>query len=80
MFFPLARGGASELETFQERYMTCLKTYVDHQFPQQPCRFHDLLVRLPEVSVAMSNHYPLARVCLTLVHIYKSYMEILLNF
>ncbi|XP_052133583.1 hormone receptor 4-like [Frankliniella occidentalis] len=32
--------------------MTCLKTYVDNQFPQQPCRFHDLLVRLPEVQSA----------------------------
>ncbi|KAL1132017.1 hypothetical protein AAG570_011627, partial [Ranatra chinensis] len=47
-------GGTSELETIQERYMTCLRTYVEHSSPNQPNRFHDLLVRLPEVQSAAS--------------------------
>ncbi|KAL1455390.1 hypothetical protein WDU94_009488 [Cyamophila willieti] len=34
--------------------MTCLKTFVENTFPQQPNRFHDLLVRLPEVQSAAS--------------------------
>ncbi|XP_022194097.2 hormone receptor 4 [Nilaparvata lugens] len=48
------RGGSSELETIQERYMTCLKTYVEHTFPQQTNRFNELLLRLPEVQSAAS--------------------------
>lgn len=39
-----------ELEHLQERYMSCLRSFVEHSAPQQPNRFHDLLVRLPEVS------------------------------
>lgn len=39
-----------ELEQIQERYMSCLRSFVEHSAPQQPSRFHDLLVRLPEVS------------------------------
>lgn len=46
----LARGGTMELEHLQERYMSCLRSFVEHSAPQQPNRFHDLLVRLPEVS------------------------------
>ncbi|GFG32517.1 hypothetical protein Cfor_04341, partial [Coptotermes formosanus] len=42
------RGDSSELETIQERYMTCLRSFEEHHFPQQPTRFHELLVRLPE--------------------------------
>lgn len=49
-----SRGDASELEAMQERYMTCLRTYVEHSFPNQPNRFHDLLLRLPEVQSAAS--------------------------
>ncbi|EZA59806.1 Hormone receptor [Ooceraea biroi] len=45
-----ARGGTLELEQIQERYMSCLRSFVEHSAPQQPSRFHDLLVRLPEVS------------------------------
>ncbi|XP_073993834.1 nuclear hormone receptor 4 isoform X2 [Rhodnius prolixus] len=48
------RGATSELEAIQERYMTCLRTYVEHSSPNQPNRFHDLLVRLPEVQSAAS--------------------------
>lgn len=40
----------SELETIQERYTSCLKTYVEHTFPMQPNRLQDLLQRLPEVK------------------------------
>ncbi|XP_068085231.1 hormone receptor 4 [Anabrus simplex] len=47
-----ARGGSTDLETIQERYMTCLRSFVEHNYPQQPTRFHDLLVRLPEVQSA----------------------------
>lgn len=39
----------NELETIQERYTSCLKTYVEHTFPMQPNRLQDLLHRLPEV-------------------------------
>lgn len=46
------RGDSSELETIQERYMTCLRSFEEHHFPQQPTRFHELLVRLPEVQSA----------------------------
>ncbi|RLU19510.1 hypothetical protein DMN91_008067 [Ooceraea biroi] len=49
---PLARGGTLELEQIQERYMSCLRSFVEHSAPQQPSRFHDLLVRLPEVQSA----------------------------
>ncbi|XP_076675225.1 nuclear hormone receptor 4 isoform X3 [Andrena cerasifolii] len=47
-----ARGGTMELEQIQERYMSCLRSFVEHSAPQQPSRFHDLLVRLPEVQSA----------------------------
>ncbi|KYN05493.1 Hormone receptor 4 [Cyphomyrmex costatus] len=46
-----ARGSTLELEQIQERYMSCLRSFVEHSAPQQPGRFHDLLVRLPEVSL-----------------------------
>ncbi|XP_059479904.1 hormone receptor 4 isoform X2 [Neocloeon triangulifer] len=46
------RTGCGELEMIQERYMNCLKCYVEHSFPQQPGRFQELLVRLPEVQSA----------------------------
>lgn len=50
--FPPADNGSttSELETIQERYTSCLKTYVEHTFPMQPNRLQDLLHRLPEVK------------------------------
>ncbi|XP_048506500.1 hormone receptor 4 isoform X2 [Athalia rosae] len=47
-----AREGTLELEQIQERYMSCLRSFVEHSAPQQPGRFHDLLVRLPEVQSA----------------------------
>lgn len=30
-----------ELEQIQERYMSCLRSFVEHSAPQQPSRFHD---------------------------------------
>ncbi|XP_018371210.1 PREDICTED: hormone receptor 4 [Trachymyrmex cornetzi] len=47
-----SRGSTLELEQIQERYMSCLRSFVEHSAPQQPGRFHDLLVRLPEVQSA----------------------------
>lgn len=46
---PGGATGAAELENIQERYMTCLRAYTQHICPQQPSRFQELLVRLPEV-------------------------------
>ncbi|XP_054271439.1 hormone receptor 4 isoform X2 [Macrosteles quadrilineatus] len=54
MLNPATRGGANELETIQERYMNCLKTYVEYMAPSQPSRFHELLLCLPEVQTAAS--------------------------
>lgn len=47
----------SELETIQERYTSCLKTYVEHTFPMQPNRLQDLLHRLPEVMKTSFVHF-----------------------
>lgn len=50
-------GGATggELEAIQDRYMNCLRAYTQHMCPQQPNRYHELLVRLPEVSQLMND-------------------------
>ncbi|CAG9822422.1 unnamed protein product [Phaedon cochleariae] len=47
-------SGPSELEIIHERYMTCLRVYTQHMYPQQATRFQDLLVRLPEIQSAAS--------------------------
>ncbi|XP_034950573.1 hormone receptor 4 isoform X2 [Chelonus insularis] len=47
-----ARGSTMELENIQDRYMSCLRSFVEHSAPQQPGRFHELLLRLPEVQSA----------------------------
>ncbi|XP_017787036.1 PREDICTED: hormone receptor 4 [Nicrophorus vespilloides] len=49
---PGGGAGATELENIQERYMACLRVYTQHICPQQPSRFQELLVRLPEVQSA----------------------------
>ena len=49
--FVAARSGNSELETIQDRYMNCLRTFIEHTNPQQMTRFQNLLDRMPEVSV-----------------------------
>ena len=49
LIFVTARGGNSELETIQDRYMICLKTFIEHTNSQQVQRFQNLLNRLPEV-------------------------------
>lgn len=53
LYFPAKPGvniSGAELETIQERYMTCLRAYTQHIYPDQPTRFQDLLARLPEVN------------------------------
>ncbi|KAJ8673015.1 hypothetical protein QAD02_004276 [Eretmocerus hayati] len=47
-----ARTKSVELEQIQERYMNCLRSFVQHSAPQQPSRLNDLLHRLPEVQSA----------------------------
>ncbi|KAF5293842.1 hypothetical protein FQR65_LT10980 [Abscondita terminalis] len=42
----------ADLENIQERYMTCLRAYTQHIYPEQPSRFQELLMRLPEVQSA----------------------------
>ncbi|XP_047103792.1 hormone receptor 4-like [Schistocerca piceifrons] len=46
------RGSTTELEAIQERYTMCLRSFVENKFPQQHSRFHDLILRLPEVQSA----------------------------
>ena len=41
-----------ELEAIHDRYMNCLKIYTDWNFPGQPSRVQELLVKLPEVQEA----------------------------
>jgi len=41
-----------ELEGIHDRYMNCLKTFIEFNFPQEPNRVQDLLVKLPEVQEA----------------------------
>lgn len=53
---PGGSTGSSELENIQDRYMTCLRVYTQHMYPQQPTRFQDLLGRLPEVSFYKEDH------------------------
>jgi nuclear receptor subfamily 6 group A len=51
---PASSSGNSELESIHERYMTCLRVYTQHMYPQQTTRFQDLLGRLPEIQSAAS--------------------------
>ncbi|XP_043213532.1 hormone receptor 4-like isoform X2 [Amphibalanus amphitrite] len=39
-------------ERIEERYRNCLRSYVMHEFPEQPTRFQQLLARLPEIREA----------------------------
>ena len=40
-----------ELEQIHDRYMNCLKTFIEYNFPQEPNRVQELLVKLPEVML-----------------------------
>jgi len=40
------------LEPIYDRYMNCLKTFVEYNYPQEPNRLEQLLVKLPEVQEA----------------------------
>jgi len=39
-------------ELIEERYRNCLRAYVQHEYPEQPTRFQQLLARLPEIREA----------------------------
>lgn len=52
---PGGNVGGAELENIQDRYMTCLRAYTQHVYPDQPTRFQELLVRLPEVIIYFLN-------------------------
>jgi len=41
-----------ELEVIHDRYMNCLRTFTEYNYPQQPNRVEELLVKLPEVQEA----------------------------
>jgi len=41
-----------ELEPIHDRYMNCLRTFSEQNFPNEPNRVEELLVRLPEVKAA----------------------------
>lgn len=41
-----------ELEQIHDRYMSCLRTFTEYNFPQEPNRVEALLVKLPEVQEA----------------------------
>jgi len=41
-----------ELEQIHDRYMNCLRTFTEYNFPQEPNRVEELLVKLPEVQEA----------------------------
>ncbi|XP_033227993.1 hormone receptor 4 isoform X2 [Belonocnema kinseyi] len=47
-----ARGATVELEQIQDRYVNCLKSFIEHSAPQHPSRFNELIGRLPEVQSA----------------------------
>ena len=47
--YPSGNVQDRELEHIHDRYMNCLKTFIEYNFPQEPNRVHDLLVKLPEV-------------------------------
>jgi nuclear receptor subfamily 6 group A len=40
------------LEPIHSRYMACLRTFSEYNYPQQPNRVEELLVKLPEVQEA----------------------------
>ena len=46
---PTASSLYANSERIEERYRNCLRSYVMHEFPEQPTRFQQLLARLPEV-------------------------------
>ena len=46
-----------ELEQIHSRYMNCLRTFIEYNYPQEPNRVQELLVKLPEVrSVNRAQH------------------------
>ena len=41
------------LEPIHSRYMSCLRTFTEYNYPQQPNRVEELLVKLPEVRCTL---------------------------
>ena len=64
-----------ELEQIHSRYMNCLRTFIEYNYPQEPNRVQELLVKLPEVGqesfiLIDDNNYSLgSRGCLPAVGI-----------
>ena len=73
-----ARGGNSELETIQDRYMTCLRTFIEHTNSQQVTRFQNLLDRLPEVRTPIIEYWSCCPdICM--ISIYRKFFAFGLN-
>ena len=49
MFFFSGSLQHQSLEPIHSRYMSCLRTFTEYNYPQQPNRVEELLVKLPEV-------------------------------
>ena len=45
------------LEPIHSRYMSCLRTFAEYNYPQQPNRVEELLVKLPEVRLSQSYEF-----------------------
>ena len=48
------------LEPIHSRYMSCLRTFAEYNYPQQPNRVEELLVKLPEVR--QSHNFPVLQI------------------
>ena len=46
-----------ELEQIHSRYMNCLRTFIEYNYPQEPNRVQELLVKLPEVRSTVVIHH-----------------------
>ena len=51
-----------ELEVIHDRYMNCLRTFTEYNYPQEPNRVEELLVKLPEVLIIYNSYNFLAEV------------------
>ena len=50
--------------------MQCLQSYVEHNYPQSPGRFSDLLTRLPEVRPRFFLFGLLASLAMALIRLF----------
>ena len=71
MFFFSGSLQHQSLEPIHSRYMSCLRTFTEYNYPQQPNRVEELLVKLPEVRCKLGvylegkNSVSNGRVCTT---------------